>query len=54
MHGSSSSYVKPCPTSTHKFKTMYQMPKQNVTCKHEYKRPDVATAAVASAEGNYS
>ncbi len=44
-HGGSSSHAKPCPTLTHKFSSMYQMLKQNVTCKHECKRP--AAVAVA-------
>ncbi len=46
-HGGSSSHAKPCPTLTHKFSPMYQMLKQNVTCKHECKRPAAAAVVVA-------
>ncbi len=48
-HGGSSSHAKPCPTLTHKFSSMYQMLKQNVTCNHECKRPAAAAVAVAVA-----
>ncbi len=50
-HGGSSSHAKPCPTLTHKLSPMYQMLKQNVTCKHECKRPAAAAAVAVAVAG---